>query len=129
MDNYRIDRSRLEALPTGEILRVLKEEREDYTPEAIEMLEEILGERGVDRGYSEAQVLRPDPAGSSTDQLSAEDILVKTPGDAVKVLDGLLKQVLDGTVDPQVAQVASNIVMAILRAMEQAYMTDAGVDT
>ena len=129
MTAYRVDRSRLEALSTSEIVRILKEEKEDYTPEALAILSQILGERGVGRSLSDADAARVGFAGTVAEQLSAADVLVKTPGDAVRDLDGLLKQVLDGTVDPQVAQVASNIVMAILRAMEQAYMTDTGEDS
>jgi len=129
MTAYRVDRSRLEALSTSEIVRILKEEKEDYTPEALAILSQILGERGVGPSLSDADAARVGFAGTVAEQLSAANVLVKSPGDAVRVLDGLLKQVLDGTVDPQVAQVASNIVMAILRAMEQAYMTDTGEDS
>lgn len=129
MPDYRIDRSRLEALSTGEIRRILKEEKEDYTPEAVGMLEAILEERGAGSGRLTGETEQPGLSDSAQERLSAADLLVRTPGDAVHVLDGLLKRVLDGTMEPQVAQVASNIVMGILRAMEQAYMTDSSEDS
>jgi len=42
----------------------------------------------------------------------------------VRVLNDLLSGVLSGSIDPQVAQVAAGIVMGILRAKEQEFMTE-----
>ncbi|HTY23673.1 MAG TPA: hypothetical protein VMC85_11115 [Desulfomonilaceae bacterium] len=124
MTSYKIDRGLLEQKSTEEIVRILKKERDDYAPEALVMLEEILRTRGVEPAAS---------AGTSTTQRSETGVapyqagpeeLIGTPGDAVKVLNHLLSGVLNGTVDPQVGQVASNIVMGILRAMEQELMQE-----
>jgi hypothetical protein len=51
---YNIDRSLLESKTTEEIMRILKKERDDYTPEAIELFEEILAQRGVGGGETTA---------------------------------------------------------------------------
>jgi len=124
MSWYTIDRARLEENSTEEILRILKEDREDYTSEAIRTFEEILKARGVSR-TDPAGVARPraSAAASSDDQLSG-DALVRGPGDAVRVLNDLLQGVLKGTVDVQVAQTATNIVLATLRALEMEFMTE-----
>ena len=42
----------------------------------------------------------------------------------VRILNDLLSGVLSGRTDPQVAQVASGIVMGILHAMEQEFMIE-----
>ena len=42
------------------------------------------------------------------------------------MLNSLLNGVLEGGMDPQVAQVAGNLVMGILRAMEQEFMQGSG---
>jgi hypothetical protein len=52
--------------------------------------------------------------------------MVRTTRDAVRVLNTLLGGVLNGSIDPEVAQVAANVVLAILRALEQQFMTDSG---
>lgn len=125
MSLYKVDRVRLEAESTEEIIRILAEEREDYTPEAIRIFEEILEARGVKRGGKTvgpaASLPKRAPARSSHD---TEELLIRNPGDAVHVLNNLLKGVLNGSLDPQVGQTASNMVMAILRAMEHEFMTD-----
>lgn len=122
---YKVDRSLLEAESTENILRILAEEREDYTPEAIEIFQEILEARGVSR--------RSKPVGSPSSfsqsaprhvSHDSEDLLIRNPSDAVLVLNNLLKEVLNGSLDPQVGQTAANMVMAILRAMEQEFMTE-----
>jgi len=119
----------LEALPTEEIIRVLSEERDDYTREAIRILEEILETRGVLRGGGQASAGRTALAESSDAPGFSGDLIIGGPKDAVAVLNDLLKGVLEGTVEPQVGQVAANIVMAILRAVEQDYMTESREDS
>ncbi len=125
MSEYEVDKARLEAHSTDEILRVLREERDDYTPEAIRIFEEIIKDRGL---KSEGTARAPVPAVSGGSQnpsaTTVGETMIRNPSDAVRVLNDLLSGVLNGTVDPQAAAVASNIVMAILRAMEQEYMTD-----
>jgi hypothetical protein len=126
MADFKVDRALLEANSTEEIIRILQHERDDYTPDAIKIFEDILQERRdgeeIDgAGQTEAakidsplQVYRP----------SSGSVLIHKPGDAVRVLNDLLSRVLNGSMDPQVAQVASGIVMGILRAMEQEFMIE-----
>ncbi len=122
---YNIDRSVLESKSTEEILHILKEERDDYTPEAIEVFEKILEVRGavgsVSSGLSSHKATVQSAPGLST----SGDALVRNPSDAVRVLNALLGGVLNGSIDPKVAEVSTNLVMAILRAMEQEFMTEA----
>lgn len=122
MASYEIDRKLLESKSTEEISRILRKERDDYTPEAIKILEEILRSRGSESLPSEAG--SPGPTGIRSEAHQAGGNLVQTPGDAVRELNHLLAGVLTGTIDPQVAQVASNIVMGILRAMEMEFMQE-----
>jgi len=122
MASYEIDRKLLESKSTEEITRILRRERDDYTPDAIEILEEILRSRGTQSSLSDVSGFRPTGAPDVTNQAVGDP--VRTPGDAVRELNHLLAGVLSGTVDPQVAQVASNIVMGILRAMEMEYMQE-----
>jgi hypothetical protein len=115
MGNYRVDRERLKAYPTEEIFRILKNDRDDYTDEAIRMFEEILAERGV----------ASDPVGTRAEiapQTSSASFgigPVKGPADAVRILNKLLDDVISGKIDPASAQAATNIIMALLQALEQ----------
>ena len=65
MAEFKVDRALLEANSTEEIVRILQEERDDYTPEAIRIFEEILQERQgkeISRGASQAnhcEIRRP----------------------------------------------------------------------
>jgi hypothetical protein len=122
MASYEIDRKLLESKSTGEIKRILRKERDDYTPEALEILEEILQSRGDDSLPSEAGGAGPRGIRAQAYQTGGD--LIRTPGDAVRELNRLLTGVLNGTIDPQVAQVASNIVMGVLRAMEMQFMQE-----
>jgi hypothetical protein len=123
MSEYDIDRARLDDLSTEEIVRILRQERDDYTPEAISVFREILAGRGyADDGSS----LRASTSGSrgtvGATGIAFGDV-VRSPTDAIRVLNGVLTGVLDGSVEPQVAQAATNVVTGILHALEQEYMT------
>ena len=122
MASYEIDRKLLESKSTEEIKRILRKERDDYTPEALEILEEILQSRSA--GSLSSEVNNPGQTGIRVDAYRTGGDLIQTPGDAVRELNHLLAGVLNGAVDPQVAQVASNIVMGILRAMEMQFMQE-----
>jgi hypothetical protein len=125
MANFKVDKALLEANSTEEIVRILQQERDDYTPEAIKIFEEILHERRdseVIREESEAPVVNSDRP-FAVPRPSGE-ILIRKPADAVRILNDILSGVLDGSTDPQVAQVASSIVMGILHAMEQEFMSE-----
>jgi hypothetical protein len=128
MVDYNIDRAMLESKSTEEILQILRKERDDYTPEAIEAFEEILAQRGA----QVSQSVNPTPGTSSIRPAPSlhpsGDVLIRNPSDAVTVLNNLLSGVLNGSIDPKVAEVSTNLVMAILRSMEQEYMTGAEED-
>ncbi len=124
MVDYKIDRNMLESKSTEEILHILRKERDDYTPEAIEFFEKILAERGV----RDREVVSHKSGTSSfkhePNMILSGDLLIRNPSDAVMVLNNLLNGVLNGRLDPKVAEVSTNLVMDILRAMEQEYMTE-----
>lgn len=129
MAEYNVDRALLESYPSEEILRILREEQDDYTPEALKVFEEILESR--DAG-SHTLVDQQTQALSTTpkkDRPVREGMSVNDPADAVRVLNTLLTGVIDGTIDPQVGQVAANIVMGILRAKEQEFMISPGEES
>lgn len=125
MAEFKVDRALLEANSTEEIVRILQEERDDYTPEAIRIFEEILKER-------QGKEISPGPGPAIAEKSAAPTpvfqatgaVLIQKPGDAVRILNDLLSGVLNGRTDPQVAQVAAGIVMDILRAMEQEFMIE-----
>lgn len=122
---YNVDRAVLEAESTENIIRILAEERDDYTPEALEIFEDILKARGVSKESRSAA--RPTWLSQNAQRRlshEADDLLIRNPSDAVEVLNNLLKEVINGSLDPQVGQTAANMVMAILRAMEQEFMTE-----
>jgi len=124
MAQYKIDRGLLESYSTEEIKRILKEEKDDYTPEAIKIFEEILRERGVVQ-LSEEKLMQKSGRESSEMRLSG-DAFIHSPDDAVNVLNSILIGVLDGKIDPRVAEAATNVVMGILRALEQQFMQSTG---
>jgi hypothetical protein len=132
MADYKVDKQLLESNSTEEIIRILKEERDDYTPEAISIFEEILRDRKVqveDYGARVERVIsRGQGSAGITDKQSAyqNKPLIGRPGDAVAVLNDLLVRLLSGTIEPQTAQVAGGLVMGILRAMEQEFLHEPG---
>lgn len=124
MADYSVNRAVLEEKSTEEILEILKHERDDYTPEAIEIFEDILAKRGHTKGASARR------AGTMTQgETQMEDLdsfQVNNPQDAIVVLNYLLQGVMDGSIDLQKAQVASNLVLALLGALEREFMSDHG---
>lgn len=125
MTDYMVDRALLESHSTEEILRILKDERDDYTAEALWIFEEILAARGVDRGGTVARRESAQRSAAVTAAVTGAETMIRNPGDAVRILNDLLAGVLDGTVEPEVAQAAGSLVMGILRALEQEYMSGA----
>ena len=116
---YRVDRTLLEQKPTEEILRILVEEREDYTQEAIAMLEKILEFRGITVESDDATIEEP----------QSEGVLIRSASDAVPVMNDLLNGVLHGTIDPDVGEAAAHIVMCILQALDQVMLRGQGERT
>ncbi len=118
---YRVDRTVLEQKSTNEIVRILEEEREDYTQEAIEILEEILRKRGI-AVDSESDT---DPEDSET----FGEIRIMSAGDAISVMNDVLNGVLQGSIDPDVGEAAAHIAMCILQALDQRMVQGAGEHT
>lgn len=128
MNSYAIDRELLESYSSGEILRILKKERDDYTPQAIEVFYEILAARGVSV-ESKPQAGEPETwTAAETDpdfasrSLPLDPLTIRTPSDARRVLNDVLRGLMGGTVTPDTAQAACAVVMGILRAIEQEFM-------
>ena len=125
MVDFKVDRALLEANSTEEIIKILREERDDYTPEAIKIFEEILRERrGQEAILGDTESDLPKPEHVSPVYAGSQEPLIRRPVDAVRVLNDLLSGVLNGSIKPETAQVASGIVMGILHAMEQEFMTE-----
>jgi predicted house-cleaning noncanonical NTP pyrophosphatase (MazG superfamily) len=124
VSDYTVDRSILEEKSTEEIAEILKNERDDYTPEAIEIFEEILANRGHGAKTASRTVRQYGEGATTMPQIN--DYQVNTPGEAIGVLNHLLQGVMDDSIDLQKAQVASNLVMALLQALEREFMTDSG---
>jgi hypothetical protein len=124
MSDYKIDREVLEQNSTEEIKRILRYERDDYTPEAIEIFEDILEQRGIDKN----QISGRGPAGGGFDSRSGpvSDPTVTNTADAIRVLNEILADTLNGRIEPEVATAASNTVMVILRALEQELLPGCG---
>jgi hypothetical protein len=122
MGSYEIDRNLLASKSTEEILRILKEERDDYTPEAIRIFEKILEARGAHQMSSGSESDAAKSAGLRNPD--SGQVMVSSAADAIQVLNDLLGRVLNGTLEPRTGEVASNIVLAILRAIEQDLMTE-----
>jgi hypothetical protein len=126
MADYKVDRALLESFSTEEIIRILKEEADDYTFEATKIFQEILESRGITIEKERPKTTGQESASFKASRPHGDDAIIRKPGDAVRLLNSLLDGVLDGSMDPQVAQVAGNLVMGILRAMEQEFMQGPG---
>lgn len=126
MADYKVDRALLESFSTEEIIRILDEESDDYTFEAIKIFQEILESRGISSEKEKVRTTGQEKAFFKASPPHDDAALIRKPGDAVRMLNSLLGGVLDGTMDPQVAQAAGNLVMGILRAMEQEFMQGSG---
>lgn len=122
MPGYTIDRSRLESLPTEEIERILREESDDYTPEALSIFKEILKARGVDSRQA-SNDRHPAPPKIDVSSIALSSVLpIRTPSDGVLVLNKLLMGLFDGTMEPRVVEIGVQVVNSILRAMEQDFL-------
>ncbi len=136
MTEYKVDRSLLEKNSTVEILRILKEEREDYTPEALAVFEEILEQRGVAPEHMNSSLQQEvgpptNPSlktASNRPPVNYSGVYIKSPGDAVRVLNDVLNMTLNNKIDSQTATASANIIMTMLRAMEQEFMVEGGGD-
>jgi hypothetical protein len=94
-------------MTTQEIKGILKYSRDDYTAEAITILEEILRTR---ESASEQDPLSGDA--------SDERLVIASAADAVTMLNRILKDLLDGTIEPERARAAAAVTTALLQAME-----------
>jgi hypothetical protein len=125
MPDFIVDRELLEQNSTMDILRILKSEREDYTPEAIEIFEDILRQRGVALEHVNSHISTPGPPPPGP-MSTYRSTAVKNPADALRVLNNVLDMMFTKKIDHQAATAAANVVMTMLRAMEQEYMQDSG---
>jgi hypothetical protein len=116
---YRVDRTLLEQKPTDEILRILDEESDDYTREAIEIMEDILKSRGIS----------VDSIEDDSDVPFSGQIAIHSAADAIPVMNEVLNGVLQGTMDPEVGKAAAQIVTCILQAFDQRMMHGQGGGT
>ncbi len=123
MSEYGIDRARLDELSTEEIVRILREEKDDYTRDAISVFQEILSERGYADDGSSLDRSSPGSHGTGRATRIMAGETVRSPTDAIRVLNSVLTGVLDGSLEPQTAQAATNVVLGILHALEQEFMT------
>jgi hypothetical protein len=128
MKSYKVDRSLLEAHSSADIRRILREERDDYTPEALKIFEEILESRG-EALSAQAAAMANASAIAGHSEMHLEDSLIRSPADARRLLDDVLRAVLAGSMEPQVGQSVSSIVMTMLRAIEMEYLSEAEEET
>lgn len=123
MSSFEIDREMLESYSTSEIKRILREDYDDYTPEAIEIFKDILEARGDD---SVKHGVAPSPQVSASGRVDQfrHSLPVNNPADAIDFLNDLLSGVLNGTIDTAKAQVSVEIVSVLLKAHEASLMME-----
>jgi hypothetical protein len=121
MNQYKVDRAMLETFSTEEIQRILDEEVDDYTPEAIAVFRDILQTRGIAAGNDITESL----GFASAQSRNYSSIMIKSPRDALFFLNDTLQGVLEGRISPAKGQAAATIVEAMLKAVEQDYMQGA----
>lgn len=124
MSDVTIDREMLESFSTSEIRRILREDYDDYTPEAIDIFKDILESRG-DADIPPVAISTP---GSGLAQKKEDRFTgsceIYNPRDAINFLNSLLSGVMNDTIAPEKAAVGVEIVLAILKANEAALMTE-----
>lgn len=124
MPNFEIDREMLESFSSSEIKRILREDYEDYTPEAIEIFKDILEARGDDDQAVFSASTPTGISGEASQKYAAGSLPINSPRDAINFLNGLLSGVMNDRIDLVKAGVSVNIVMAILKAHESALLTE-----
>ncbi len=123
MSSFEIDREMLESYSTSEIKRILREDYDDYTPEAIEIFKDILEARGDD-SVKLGVAPGPQVSGSGRVDQFRHSFPVNNPSDAIDFLNDLLSGVLNGTIDTAKAQVSVEIVSVLLKAHEASLMME-----
>ncbi len=124
MSDFAVDREMLETFSTSEIKRILREEYDDYTEEALEIFRDILEERAEDvRPPGSSGAVASVPPQIKTNSL-AGSLPINNPRDAIDFLNGLLTGVLNESVNSERARVSVEIVSAILKAHEAALMIE-----
>ena len=124
MSNFSIDREMLESYSTSEIKRILREDYDDYTSEAIEIFKDILESRGEEGPSNFMAVPRNTDMNQAPQDHFKEGLFIRNPSDVINFLNDLLSGVMNGTVKPSKAGVSVEIVMAILKAQEAAFLTE-----
>lgn len=128
MSTVEIDREMLETFSTSEIKRILREEYDDYTEEALEIFRDILEARG-DEGRT--RVSEAIPAGIKDQSLKnhfTSTLPINNPVEAVEFLNDLLSGVMNDRIDHAKADVGVKIVLALLKAHEAALMMHSDED-
>ncbi len=123
MSTVEIDREMLETFSSSEIKRILREEYDDYTEEALEIFRDILEARGDDYRTRSSDPVPAAITGEPPRNNFAGSLPINNPEDAVEFLNYLLSGVMNDTIDHAKADVGARIVLALLKAQEAALMT------
>ncbi len=129
MSGVEIDREMLESFSSSEIKRILREDYDDYTPEALEIFRDILEARGDDgQAPSFVSSAATTASGQAQKNYVSQNLPIYNPKDAVNFLNDLLEGVMSDRIDNAKAGVSVTIVMAILKAHEAAMMMESDED-
>ena len=122
MSTVEIDREMLETFSTSEIKRILREEYDDYTEEALEIFRDILEARGDEGPTRSSEAITAGMTGQPQKSHFSGNLPINNPVDAVEFLNDLLSGVMNDRIDHAKADVSVKIVLAVLKAHEAALM-------
>ena len=128
MSTVEIDREMLETFSSSEIKRILREEYDDYTEEALEIFRDILEARGDDYRTRSSDSVPPGIKGEPQRNHFTGSLPINNPQDAVEFLNDLLSGVMNNEIDFAKADVSVKIALALLKAQEAALMTQGDED-
>ena len=80
MAEYKVDRALLESFSTEEIIKILNEEADDYTSDAIKIFKEILEIRGVTTDNDKQRTTEQGNAPFKPIGSQGGNILIRKPG-------------------------------------------------
>ena len=128
MSTVEIDREMLETFSSSEIKRILREEYDDYTEEALEIFRDILEARGDDYRTRSSDSAPAAIKGEPQRNHFAGSLPINNPEGAVEFLNDLLSGVMNNEIDFAKADVSVKIALALLKAQEAALMTQGDED-
>lgn len=128
MATVEIDREMLETFSSSEIKRILREEYDDYTEEALEIFRDILEARGDDYRTRSSDSAPAAIKGEPQRNHFTGSLPINNPQDAVEFLNDLLSGVMNDRIDHAKADVGVKIVLALLKAHEAALMMHSDED-